>query len=200
MPCYNSIGGGVLGVSVRADDKVASYKVFKAGAATSNITPFLGKLVAGAGSPTLTNNVHDELHARALVLDDGVTRFALVVCDSSGISHKVCEQAREYIAANKSIQIPPENVMISATHTHTHTHSGPAATKGSYPEFLARRIADSVQRAISNLAPAKIAWGGFDEPSPLFNRRWYVSDPKLLANPFGASTKCGRILRLDTNR
>ncbi len=179
--------GGVCGVSASAEDRPepAADRVFKAGAAVSNITPFLGKPVAGAGSVTPTNNVHDELHARALVLDDGVTRFALVVCDSSGISHSICEQAREIIAANEAVQILPENVMISATHTH----SGPAANTTRYRDFLARRIADSVQRAISNLSPAKIAWGGVDEPSELFNRRWFVSDSELLANPFGGVDK-----------
>lgn len=155
--------------------------IFRAGAATSNITPPLGSPVAGAGSMVLTSNVHDELHARALVLDDGDTRFALVVCDSSGISASICEKAREFIAANKAIQIPPENVMISATHTH----SGPNANAKNYRDFLARRIADSVQRAISNLRPAKIGWGSVDEPSELFNRRWYVNDSALLKNPFG---------------
>jgi len=179
------LAAGVLGVSASADDKAKPDKVFTAGAAVSNITPFLGKPIAGAGSSTPTNNVHDELYARALVLDDGVTRFALVVCDSSGISHKICEQSRNYIADNKAIQILPENVMISATHTH----SGPSASTPGYPEFLARRIADSVQSAITNMAPAKIAWGGVDEASPLFNRRWYVSDPKLLTNPFGGVDK-----------
>ncbi|MBP6602320.1 MAG: neutral/alkaline non-lysosomal ceramidase N-terminal domain-containing protein [Verrucomicrobiales bacterium] len=164
-----------------ADDKTETHPVFRAGAAVSNITPFLGTPVAGAGSVIPTSNVHDELHARTLVLDDGVTRFALVVCDSSGISHSICAQAREYIAANEAIQILPENVMISATHTH----SGPAASLPNYHDFLAQRIADSVQCAISNLGPAKIAWGGVEEPSELFNRRWFVSDKKLLANPFG---------------
>jgi len=169
-------------VTAGADEKPApAAHLFKAGASVSNITPFLGKPLAGNGSPTLTHNVHDELHARALVLDDGVTRFALVVCDSSGISHTICEQVRESIGANKAIQILPENVMVSATHTH----SGPAATTPEYRDFLARRIVDGVQRAISNLAPAKIGWGGVDEPSFLFNRRWYSSDPKILTNPFG---------------
>lgn len=177
--------GGVFSVSVSAQEAATAERVFRAGAAASNITPFLGKPVAGNGSPTLTHNVYDELHARALVLDDGVTRFALVVCDSSGISHTVCEQVRELIAANKAIQILPENVMVSATHTH----SGPAATTPVYRDFLAQRIVDGVQRAISNLAPAKIAWGGVDEPSYLFNRRWYASDPKIMTNPFGGVDK-----------
>jgi len=158
-------------------------KVFTAGAATSNITPPLGSPVAGAGSIVPTHNVHDELHARALVLDDGTTRIALVICDSSGVSKSICDQAREHIAATGLI--PPENVMISATHTH----SGPNANAKNYRDFLALRIADSVQRAISNLKPAKIGWGGVDDPSELFNRRWYVDEPALLKNPFGGMDK-----------
>ncbi len=167
----------VVSLSLEADEG----KVFRAGAAVSNITPFLGTPVAGAGSVVPTNNVHDELHARALVLDDGETRIALVVCDSSGISHSICEKAREFIAGDEAIQILPENVMISATHTH----SGPNANGADYRDFLARRIADCVLRGISNLRPAKVGWGSVDEPSEVFNRRWLVSDPALLKNPFG---------------
>ncbi|MFK5924462.1 MAG: neutral/alkaline non-lysosomal ceramidase N-terminal domain-containing protein [Verrucomicrobiota bacterium] len=175
----------LVALTHKANSEESKNKVFKAGAATSNITPPLGSPVAGAGSTVPTNNVHDELHARALILDDGKTRFALVVCDSSGISATICEKAREFIAANETIQIAPENVMISATHTH----SGPNANADNYRDFLARRIADSVQRAVSNLQPAKIGWGSVDEPSELFNRRWYVNDSALLQNPFGCVDK-----------
>ena len=42
-------------------------RTFRAGAAAANITPDLGEPVAGAGSTLPTTNVHDELHARALV-------------------------------------------------------------------------------------------------------------------------------------
>jgi hypothetical protein len=45
-------------------------KVFKAGAATANITPPLGLgIVGGWGTPE-TTHIHDELHARCLVLDN----------------------------------------------------------------------------------------------------------------------------------
>jgi hypothetical protein len=55
----------------------------------------------------------------------------------------------------------------------------------NYQSFLARRIADGVRRAVNNLEPAKIAFGAVDEPSQIFNRRWHVTDPSLLGNPFG---------------
>src|SRR5690606_36201557 len=46
-------------------------KVFMAGTSKSNVTPPLGEiLVGGYGAPVATH-IHDELHARNLVLDDG---------------------------------------------------------------------------------------------------------------------------------
>ncbi|MHC4879773.1 MAG: sialidase family protein [Planctomycetota bacterium] len=47
--------------------------VFRAGAATSNITPFLGTDLIGGFLPRGSTHIHDELHARCLVLDDGET-------------------------------------------------------------------------------------------------------------------------------
>ena len=52
---------------------------FRAGAATSVITPPLGRPIVGNFIAPLSTNVHDELHARCLVLDDGKTQLALVV-------------------------------------------------------------------------------------------------------------------------
>ena len=49
--------------------------VLRAGAATSNITPSLGALRVGSFAPYPSVHVHDELHARCLVLDDGVAEF-----------------------------------------------------------------------------------------------------------------------------
>lgn len=56
----------------------------QAGAATSNITPPLGTRIVGGFAPYPAEHIHDELHARCLVLDDGQTRLALVVCDLLG--------------------------------------------------------------------------------------------------------------------
>src|SRR4051812_35926987 len=55
---------------------------FRAGAATSNISPWLGLSINGSMRDHKVEHVHDELHARALVLDDGKARLAIVVADS----------------------------------------------------------------------------------------------------------------------
>ena len=52
----------------------------KAGAAQTNITPSLGTYLAGSLKARHAK-VHDELHAKALVIEDGTTQLAFVICD-----------------------------------------------------------------------------------------------------------------------
>jgi hypothetical protein len=63
----------------------SSQRVLRAGAATSNVTPPLGAGIVGGWSTPASTDVHDELHARCLVLDDGTTRIAFAVVDNVSI-------------------------------------------------------------------------------------------------------------------
>src|ERR1043166_6181205 len=92
-------------------------RVFRAGAATSNITPLLGSAIIGGFVPFPSTHVHDELHARCLVLDDGTTKLVIVVCDLLGIDRLVSDETRAVL--KEELGLPPENVLISATHTHS---------------------------------------------------------------------------------
>jgi len=151
--------------------------VFRAGAATSNITPAIGAEAAnGKGRPQATH-VHDELQARCLVLDDGEAKLAIVVCDLRHMSAEVAEGAKKII--QKTTGIPPECVLVSATHTHTSTGARLEEKEGEpyydYRALLMRRIADGVQRAYNQLEPARIGWSTAEEPSQVFNRRWFLT-------------------------
>jgi len=161
----------------------------KAGAATSNITPELGGGIVGGFAPVPSTDIHDELHARCLVLDDGRTQVALVVCDLLGIHHEVSESARRRI--EQQTGIPATHVLISATHTHSATSALGAPRYqldielDAYQQFVVQRIADGVQRAKNRLRPAELAFGTIDIPEHLFNRRWYMRDGTVPPNPFG---------------
>jgi neutral ceramidase len=163
----------------------------QAGAATSNITPELGREIIGGFVPFPSSHIHDELHARCLVLDDGQTRLALVVCDLLGIDRIISEEARRQIA--EQYEIPREHVLISATHTHSAASAlgkDPrklSQTIDDYQQFVAQRIADGVARAINNLQPAEIAFGIVDVPEHVHNRRWHMRPGSIPANPFGGN-------------
>ncbi len=139
------------------------------------------------------NHVHDELHARCLVLDDGKSKLALVICDVLGMRRGVSVEARRLI--QEAVGIPPENVLIAATHTHS---AGTAlgdnrydydAPLNEYQTFLAHRIADGVRRAHNLLRPAQIAFGTVEAPEHVFNRRWIMKDGTAPVNPFGKIDK-----------
>ncbi|HMF72539.1 MAG TPA: hypothetical protein VK616_13770, partial [Flavitalea sp.] len=167
-------------------------KVFRAGASTSNITPPLGTPIVGNFVEPPATQIHDELHARCLVLDDGTTQLAFVIVDNVGINQKVFDEAKHQI--HERTGLPEEHLLMSAVHTHSATSAagGSGIRRGGwnigksldeYQSFLARRISDGVQVAINNLEPARIGWGSGKVPQHLFNRRWKMKDS--VVNPFG---------------
>ncbi len=181
----------IVSLPATGQEAAATTKIFRAGASTSNITPPLGENIIGGWEPFPATNVHDELHARCLVLDDGTNKIAIVICDLLGIPREVIDAAK--VRINDDIGIPDSHVLIAATHTHSGTTTrGPKGVmwkddSTEYQTFLATRIADGVQRAANHLEPAVIGWGRAEEPSEVFNRRWEVTDEALLKNPFGGT-------------
>ncbi|MGV3753833.1 MAG: hypothetical protein ACO1QS_00455 [Verrucomicrobiota bacterium] len=165
-------------------------RLFRAGAATSNITPHLGISINGNMQDGKATHIHDELHARCLALDDGTTKLVLVVCDSCMIPREVFDAAKKMV--HEATGLPLANMMMSATHTHSAPTSGSVFQSNADPEyqvFLARRIADGIRRALNNLEPARIGWGAGSEPNQVFNRRWFVKNEALYKNPFGGIDK-----------
>ena len=159
---------------------------FRAGAATSNITPWLGISSNGGMQDRAPQHVHDELHARALVLDDGQTRLALVTVDSCMVPRQILDGSKKLVQQYSGL--PIENMLMSATHTHTAGTATPvfqSEADAEYQLFLTRKIADSVRIALSNLEPARIGWSVGSVPQHVFNRRWKMKPGTISPNPFG---------------
>ena len=165
-------------------------RVFRAGAATSNITPKLGTSINGNMSDGKATHIHDELHSRAIVLDDGTTKLALVVNDSCLVPREVFDEAKRL--ASEATGIPTSHMLMSATHTHSAASSAAAFQSEAdmeYRAFFAVRIADAIRRAHNNLAPARIGWGKGSVPGQVHNRRWHMQPGTVLKNPFGTEDK-----------
>lgn len=156
----------------------------KAGAAQTNITPPLGAYLAGSLKARHATEVHDELHAKALVLDDGTTQLAFAICDVICVPREVCEAAKTLIA--ERVGIPSEGVLIAGTHTH----SAPAMKPGfetvpdqGYLDLFSVRVADAVQLAAGRAQPAKLGCGVGKEARCVFNRRFRMKDGTVKMNP-----------------
>jgi neutral ceramidase len=170
-----------------------SKHIFRAGAAASNITPPLDEPVVGGWNSPPATHVHDELYAKCLVLDDGKTQLVFVVCDSLGISREVYDKAKRII--NEKTSIPTKNIMMCATHTHSSVTARSTnrlrqdKELSSHQQFLVSRISDGVRRAVNNLKPARIGWGCAQEPTQVFNRRYFMKPGVPVPNPFGGEDK-----------
>lgn len=155
-----------------------------AGAAQMDITPHLGAFLAGTFELRPAEDVDDPLFAKAVVLDDGTTRLAMVVLDVMAIARQEVARIRRLVADETGIA--PECVMIACTHTHTapDTLPGTEATRDeAYVDWLVRRVADTVRLAARRMQPARIGWGRGEQHDISFCRRFLMSDGTVQTNP-----------------
>lgn len=172
---------------LRAAEKADS---FRAGAYAIDVSPKKFPIsVNGGFTDRLATKVQDPLHARCLVLDDGKTKLAIVIVDSCMIPREILDDAKE--RAKKKTGIPTSNMLIAATHTHTAPTLGAvfqSEPDADYAAYLTARIAEGIDKAHANLAPAKIGWAVGKDATQLFNRRWLMKPGSIAADPFDGTT------------
>jgi hypothetical protein len=139
---------------------LAAYgQEIQVGAALRIITPNpLLPVSGGIGVPKPSKEKKGDLFARAMVFQQGNVRFAIVNVDNLGWTSILGNKSRALIKG-----IPPENVLIGATHTHSapDAYGFPDMTGKSnadlkYLDWCVQQIADAVNEATSKLQPASI--------------------------------------------
>ncbi len=163
----------------------------RAGAAAVDITPTQFPLnLPGGFRANIAKTAHDPLHASAMVLTNGKKTVALVVVDNLGVDPTAIEAAK--VIAAKQTKIPRSNMLICSTHTHSAptsftTQGAPAEV--AYRKQLIDGMAASIIKAHAALEPASIGAGSHALPEEVFNRRWFLKEGKMPANPFGKMDK-----------
>jgi neutral ceramidase len=137
----------------------------KVGVAKVDITPKdLTGLVGIVPRPY--GGVHDQLYARALVLDNGVTTAAIVALDLVEMGDTTA--LRQRIA--RELAIPADHIIINASHDHNAPRGGPitpgtSSAQGrpystpAYVQQVDDSIVDSLKQAKAALQPARMGFG-----------------------------------------
>lgn len=137
----------------------AAAQPLRAAATLRKLTPDpLLPVSGGVGTPRAATTQKGELFARVLVLEKGSLRIAIVGIDNLGWTSVLGDRSRKLIKG-----IPPENILIGATHTHSapDAYAFPDA-KGrhgadlNYLDWCTQQIADAVNEAVQKLEPAAI--------------------------------------------
>lgn len=165
--------------------------VFKAGAASVNITPPVGSIMGNSYGITVAEGVHDDLFAKALVFETGEDRAVLIALDLISIPHQIVIRTRELV--EEKTGIPAKNILMTATHVHAGPQLNPLfwevvggvpkQKSKEYARKLPEMIAKSVQMAVSKLHPVKISVGKIQEKTINFNRRFLMKDGSFKMNP-----------------
>ncbi len=162
----------------------------KAGAALVDVTPVQfpvfvnGGMLSGSASKATSR-----LYARAIVLDDGRERLAIMVADSCMMPRELLDEAKQL--ASQRTKIRPDRILISATHTHTAPASmGALGTEAepTYVPFLREKLAAAVAAAAANLEPARVGWAVKNAAEFTALRRWIIRPDRIGTDPFGNPT------------
>ena len=163
--------------------------MLQAGAARVDLTPRRPVPLAGYGDRhgRLSTGVHDRISAKALMLDNGRERLAVLTLDQigTGLGYKraVLRQVGPQLGLDE------HNLLICASHSH----STPGATAksalaqlatGRYDSrveaALTRDMCQALRQAARRLVPARLGWAQARAPQFVANRRGdHFTDPTL---------------------
>lgn len=151
----------------------------KFGLASVDITPPLGVMLWGY-DPRPAESVGHPLRAEALACESGAGGWIMVGADLGGFSWPLSSRLRGDIAQRTGL--PPEAVMLTATHTHSGPHVTDALwcerseQESAYFRTLRERLAEVADRAWRARLPGTLLYGQTAAPELGSNRRVLQAD------------------------
>tara|TARA_R110002096_G_scaffold318022_10_gene512432 strand:- start:2364 stop:3803 length:1440 start_codon:yes stop_codon:yes gene_type:complete len=154
---------------------------FRAGTAAVDISPTVTPFQLRSGP---SEYVHDPLHVRAVAFENGEGRALIALMDAIGVGREMTDAAKLEVA--KKTGWKPEQMLVSGTHSHS-TPKGGDTSPGriAYEERRSTGLVKAMIAAIESLEPAKVGFASDEEPSEVYNRRWYLEPGAMDPNPFG---------------
>lgn len=150
--------------------------MLRAGFSKVCISPPKGAPLAGfAAREGVSEGIHDDLFARALVLSDEQSALALVSVDVLALPSEFVKRVRTGIESRTGISA--DAVMIASTHTHagpvtiTTFFNPEESVDAAYMTNLAESVEESVCTAWRNRFPAKVGVGAARVEGVGVNRR-----------------------------
>jgi neutral ceramidase len=184
----------------------AEQNSLRAGAARIDITPAAHAALPMSGYGGRTEgfkSIHDPLHVRTIVVDDGKAQAAIISCETLYFAHPLWERMTQRITAQTGI--PRENILLAGVHTHaapTLSASAGSPLQPGQAEYVAQLenwIVESARQAKANLQPARVGYGT-GRALVNMNRRardgeggWMIGN-----NPDGVSDKTVTVVKFES--
>lgn len=172
MPIFLSVAVSA-DAALHAGVGVASINPQEAGLKTQ-----LGGYGERLGEPA--HGTHDTIKAKALILDDGAKRSAIVTLDVCSVPVEVL---RLSLDAAGVAGLTVDNVLMAASHSHAGTEGFSLDSRNVFGnprigifdqkvlDFTVTRIAEALKAAGANMVPVRIGSGSVELPGYTANRR-----------------------------
>ncbi len=188
-PDVSAGGAGMMGRGDRGAVRGDANAAERGGAAGAGRRGMMGRGPRGGGARggfPGADGILDRIYARAIVIDNGTTRAALVSADSGMLGEQVWSAVSKRIESE--LGIPAQNLIMNPTHTHS-------ASGGS-----AEQVFNVIKAARDKLQPARIGYG---TGVSYINVQRDIIDPKTHkwwegANYDGPSDKTVAVIKFET--
>lgn len=166
---------------------------FHVGTAAVDVTPpFTVPYLDVVPRHSFFRGVHDPLEARAVVIEAGEHRVALVAVDALGIARRVAGPDRDFTdEVRKRIHdrcgMLPDHVLLAATHAHSTPDTAGFRPLDQYPgvpqwlDVFRDKIASAVCAAAERREPARLKIGSGMAEGLSVSRRMHTTDGCLCA-------------------
>jgi neutral ceramidase len=130
--------------------------VLRAGAARVDITPPADEL------PAPYKTIYDPIYVRALVVDNGAARAAVIIADVPAIQAAIHADLIQKVA--RQAGIPAENILFGASHTHnsirvaSSNSGGIIAGSDAFTRRVSAATLDAVRQAAARLQPVRAGY------------------------------------------
>jgi hypothetical protein len=178
---------------------VSQDKAVLAGAAAVDITPEMGIQIAGSGGRRRpVEEIRERIYVRALMLEQGETRFCILSLDLLSVTHEWVDEIRARAAQH--VGIDPKAVMVHPLQNHSAPSLGNLHHSDDYdgiPDELwwlrggdARYneptvglILQAIERADAAKVPVSVHVGREIDGRAAFNRRFVMRDGTARMHP-----------------
>lgn len=153
----------------------------RAGTAAVDITPDVFPFQLRSGP---SKYVHDPFHVRAIAFENGEGRAVIALMDAIGVGRDMCDEAKALVSEKTGWK--PEEMLVAGTHTHTAPKGGDTSPgRIAYEKRRREGLTEALIQAIESLEPAKVGFASDEEPSEVYNRRWFLKEGTMDKNPLG---------------
>lgn len=182
---------------------------WKVGLADVKITPERPVMLAGYAARTRPfDRVEDDLFAKAIAFEDARgNRGVMVTSDLIGFPADVGDPIAAAVMAKTGLR--REQLVLNSSHTHTGPILGfdenrrgsfsPEAAKATvaYTRQLQEKIVSIVERALADLAPARLSWGVGVAHFAMNRREFTTRGVRLGVNPRGLVDRSVPVLKIE---